>query len=450
MSAVDELKAMMLGDDPFVVDGRDDHEVLRLAAANERLAQQRPHIRALDMRAADLGIDRVKSVEELVPLLFAHSVYKSYPESFITQGRWKNMSAWLDTVSTGDITAVDMDGCIDVDDWLDRLEASGQNIVVSSGTSGKNSFLVMDAEDMAFANQTSVKRLGYPHRIAPDADLPVALMAPSNVRMRFAMGFRAYKDTFARPGATYSLSDERVRVADTLQQAIMRRRMMDGTATPSEVAAYESGIAAKGKQAIAEIERLVDDILRHQHEPMVIMGSWAVAWRLMEIARSKGIPDGSFHPQSVVTIAGGLKGMVVPDDYEAQMIAFLGNVIRPKVYAMSEHSVVAPMCEAGAYHWPKSHILFVLDESGERLVPIADDGRVTGRVGSYDPIWHGRWGGIVTGDKVTANFNPCACGRIGPTIEDSIQRYSELSAGGDDKLTCGGTIEEYIRGATGG
>jgi hypothetical protein len=73
---------------------------------------------------------------------------------------------------------------------------------------------------------------------------------------------------------------------------------------------------------------------------------------------------------------------------------------------------------------------------------------VTGRLGAYDTMWHARWGGIVTGDKVTASYNPCSCGRRGPTIEDSVARYSELSAGGDDKLTCGGTIEGYIRGIT--
>jgi len=32
-------------------------------------------------------------------------------------------------------------------------------------------------------------------------------------------------------------------------------------------------------------------------------------------------------------------------------------------------------------------------------------------------------------------------------VEDSVVRYSELSAGGDDKLTCSGMIEAYIRGA---
>lgn len=449
MSAVEELKAMMVTGDPYADDGRSDLDDLRLAAANERLAEQRPLVRALDLRASDLGIDGLKAAEDLVPLLFAHSVYKSYPESFITQGRWKNMSTWLNTVVTGDIPAIDMEGCLDVDDWLDRLDAGGQHVVVSSGTSGKNSFLVLDDEDVAYNAIVSPKLFGYPAVVPQLNDRPVTLMSPGKVRMRYAFARKAYGDVFSRPEWMHSLTEEPVRVADTLRQVQMRRKMADGTATPSEVAAFEAEMKERGKQVLADIDHLVDTVLGYRDRPQILLGPWAMAWRLMEAARAKGIPDGSFHPDTAVSIAGGLKGLTLPDDYEEQMSRFLGNIIRPKLYSMSEQSIIAPQCEVGRYHWPKAIMLFILDESGERMLPVGDDGRVTGRVGSYDPIWHGRWGGIVTGDKVTANYNQCECGRVGPTIEDPIVRYSELSAGGDDKLTCGGTIEAYIRGIAG-
>jgi hypothetical protein len=89
----------------------------------------------------------------------------------------------------------------------------------------------------------------------------------------------------------------------------------------------------------------------------------------------------------------------------------------------------------------------VLDETGEHMLTPDDAGRVRGRMAFYDPMWQSRWGGIVTGDQATVRYTArCECGRAGPIIEDSVARYSELSAGGDDKLTCGGTIEAYIRG----
>jgi hypothetical protein len=440
---------MMLTDDPFALDGRDDHADLRLAAANERFAEQRQCVRALDLRASDLGIERINDRTDLVPLLFAHSVYKSYPESFVTQGRWKNMSAWLNTVATGAITDVDVDGCLDVDDWLDRLEDAGYHVVVSSGTSGKNSFLVMDDDDMRFNAKISPALFGYPYKVPRDAGMPVTLLAPGKVRMRYVFGLRAYAEVFGRPGAVHSLTDEPVMVADTLKQATIRRAMADGTATPSEISGYEKEMGARATAMSDNITTLVERVIGYRHQPQILLGPWAMAWRLMETARAAGVPDGDFHPDSVITIAGGLKGLSLPEDYHQQMDRFLGPVHRPKLYAMSEQSIIAPMCEAGQYHWPKAIELFILDETGERLADIDSSGQVTGRVGAYDPIWSSRWGGIITGDRVTANYRMCACGRPGPTIEDSIARYSELSPAGDDKLTCGGTIEQYIRGIAG-
>jgi len=237
-----------------------------------------------------------------------------------------------------------------------------------------------------------------------------------------------------------------VRVGDTLRAVSMRRAMADGAAKPSEIAAFEAETGARNDRVASDLRTMMERILSYRDEPQITSGQWAMAWRLMEFAHATGIPDGSFHPDTTVSIAGGLKGLTLPADYQDQMNRFLGPVRRPKIYSMSEQSVVAPMCEAGLYHWPKALELFILDESGEHIVPLDASGRVTGRVGFFDPLWHGRCGGVVTGDKVTASYAPCPCGRLGPTIEDSVVRYSELSTDGDDKLACGGTIEEYIRG----
>jgi hypothetical protein len=58
----------------------------------------------------------------------------------------------------------------------------------------------------------------------------------------------------------------------------------------------------------------------------------------------------------------------------------------------------------------------------------------------------GRWGGLITGDKVTADLGGrCPCGRSGPTILDTITRYAQ--PGEDDHIGCAGTIDGYIRGA---
>lgn len=444
--ALSELTALMTAEDPYAADGRDDHAALRLAAANERFTTQRGHIRALDLRAKELGIDGFADRAELVPLLFAHSVYKSYPESLIAKGRWTQMSAWLDSITAGDVTAVDVADCTDIDDWLARLEQAGLHVLVSSGTSGKNSFLVMDDHDIAFGGITSVNVLGYPHRIPRDHSHPIILLGPGNARMRYCYGHKAMAAAYGRPGAVHSLTEQPLLVADMLAQTAIRRAMADGTATPGQIQAYQAQQRARSQQMATDLEALISTVLGYRHEPQILLGPWAIAWRILQAGHAAGLTDNAFHPDTLINIAGGRKGLDLPEDYEHQMDRFLGAVRRQKLYAMTEQSCAAPLCEHRRYHWPKGLELFILDETGQHLQPIDPQGRVTGRVGFYDPLWSGRWGGLITGDHATANYTPCGCGRPGPTIDDTITRYSDHSPGGDDKLTCGGSIEQYIRG----
>jgi hypothetical protein len=56
----------------------------------------------------------------------------------------------------------------------------------------------------------------------------------------------------------------------------------------------------------------------------------------------------------------------------------------------------------------------------------------------------GRWGGVISGDKISIDFSPCACGNKGPSIRDDIARYADLE--GDDKIGCAGTVDAYVRG----
>jgi hypothetical protein len=451
MTALADLLALSTASDPIRHDlAPADLEDLQLKAANERLDAQRTAIPVLDQRCTETGIASIKSREDLVPLLFSHATYKSYPASFVSKGQWDRLSLWLETVTTPKISDVDMSGVSDIDGWLDRLKEHGYHLVATSGTTGRNSFLLMDDADVAMAQAMSLALVGFPNVIPARNDRQIVLLVPGNAPMRYCYGFKAYTRAFARPGEAYTLSDEPMRVSDSIRAAALRKAMADGSITPAEIEAAGAEDEKRRVVMDAAIRRVTDIVLSKRDEPQYILGPWATWWRLMELAHEKGVPDGSFHPETVASVTGGLKGMSLPDDYQEQMARFLGNVQRPKLYSMSEYSTVAPLCEAGMYHVAPWMTLLMLDESGERLLEPAADGWITGRVAFYDPGWQSRWGGIVSGDQATASYtNDCACGRPGPIIQDSIQRYSELSGAGDDKLTCGGTIEQYIRGVVG-
>jgi hypothetical protein len=117
---------------------------------------------------------------------------------------------------------------------------------------------------------------------------------------------------------------------------------------------------------------------------------------------------------------------------------------------MTELMNLMPRCEASRYHRPPGLITLVLDRTGERLLTAADasGGLAEGRFGFLDLGFEGRWGGLISGDKVTIDFAArCACGRPGPTLLDNITRWAQT--GEDDHIGCAGTIDNYIRGAVG-
>jgi hypothetical protein len=85
-------------------------------------------------------------------------------------------------------------------------------------------------------------------------------------------------------------------------------------------------------------------------------------------------------------------------------------------------------------------IPLILDDAGEVLLN-SDESLVEGRFAFFDVSIEGRWGGVVTGDRVVADFSTPNVS----VLHGSVVRYRELE-GGDDKLTCAGTVDAYVRG----
>src|SRR5690606_36607147 len=117
--------------------------------------------------------------------------------------------------------------------------------------------------------------------------LPYSYLGPSNAPMRPAYAFRATAARFGREGAIHSL-EEPMLVADMIRAGEIRRRMADGTALPSEVAALEAEVADKAKRRNAQFEALIDKILEYRDESQIVTGGWATFWLMMTRARERG------------------------------------------------------------------------------------------------------------------------------------------------------------------
>ena len=176
-------------------------------------------------------------------------------------------------------------------------------------------------------------------------------------------------------------------------------------------------------------------------------GSSVALYRVAELVREKGYSGKDFQ-ENTTFISGGLKRVQLPPNYR-EFVFETFNITPERAcqaYGMQELNSTAPRCSAGRYHMPPWVMLLLLDESGEELIEPPASGEVEGRAGFFDLSLDGRWGGVISGDKVRATWEACACGRRSPSVDAEIQRYADMASG--DKIACAGTIDAYVRGET--
>ena len=131
-----------------------------------------------------------------------------------------------------------------------------------------------------------------------------------------------------------------------------------------------------------------------------------------------------------------------PEGWRDDVLRFTGAKVLNESYAMSEIvGGVHTRCEEGHFHFAPTVIPYLLDP--ETSKPLPRHGRVTGRAAFFDLGAETRWGGFITGDEITVEWDkPCACGRPSYYVVGPIQRYSEIN-GGDDKISCAATEDSH-------
>lgn len=446
MSARRDLLDLILAPAPFD-QPRAKLDSLRLEAAHELFSQRREQLPVLRRRADEANIAEVRSFHDLIPLLLPHTTYKSYPQSWVDAGRWHRMLQWLNTLSVEDVTGTDVEGVQNVDEWITCLREAGHMVLATSGSSGKCSFLNQNRMDVDLKKRHFRRTMGWPF-VEPKGDRPFFAVSPS---VGFNSAIEAHQmqaEIWGRPDARVFLTDEPLLICEVSRQAALRKRMAEGLASPSEVEQANAAGRAKAARMNCAVRTMAERIVACRHEPIFLGALWSQHLMIIEHAKELGVGDGEFHPQSVVTAGGGIKGVNLPPDYKQRVDRFYGDVIRPGGYGMTEMAQRLPRCEAKRYHVPPGLIILLLDPAGERLLnpPGTYDVVIEGRFGFLDLLFEGRWGGLITGDKVQVDFSEyCHCGRPGPTVLDTITRFGQ--PGQDDHIGCAGTIDSYIRGA---
>ncbi|MEO5597600.1 MAG: hypothetical protein ABIQ66_03175 [Novosphingobium sp.] len=410
----------------------------------ERLSGSIP---ALDKLASKEGILSIDSIEDALPLLFDHRVFKNYPLSLIETRNIPKLHAWLGRLTTHDLSAMDLTGLTTIEGWLDRLDDFGMLVTTSSGTTGKLSFVPRSRTEYPTWERVYLAMLHATTGVDPYTD-PVETFAPSyrgghQTALKVPMMF----NTIAAGGAEHyhtlyqtHMSADLMSLAGRMQAAEDRGELDKLGLDPALLTARQDmiALAKRRPQDLKDwFNKLFED---YRGKRVKISGLGSDMLKTALDGRSNGIKP-EFGAGSFAFYGGGLKGFKhdLPD-WEAYVREFFGIERLGTCYGMSEIMGITPRCAHGNYHFQPFTIPVLFDAD---MKPLPREGTQTGRFGFFDLLAQTYWGGFISGDEVTMHWEEdCECGWKQPYVDPAISRYSDKE-GGDDKITCAGTQKVY-------
>lgn len=424
-------------------------ERIQLASLRQRFDNLVDHVAPLKQLADSQKITRIDRIEDAAPLLFGPKVLKSYPLSLLENRQYDKLTTWLGRLTSHDLSGVDLAGCETIDEWLDRLEAQTPMMLMhSSGTSGKLSIMPRSKQEIAHFVEIWWKSFepyhegedigGNVFEAAKDEAIPIFLPSYRLGRhIQLPLSLAAYyiaktEDAFVTTypgrlsadllslGGRLAAAEGKGSVQVTLNPALLdqRRKFLEFHEQQADYtdAYFKRMLAFQGRRVVAA-------------------GTWTVQVQAALAAEKLRISH-AFAPNSFVSGGGGKKNSIFPDDWYERVCRMYGKKEIRTSYGMVEMAGKMQQCCEGNFHpWP-FQIMYQLKPQTGVLLP--RQGVQRGRFAFFDLSAETYWGGGLSGDEVTIDWNGgCTCGRPGPYVTRDIQRLSE-GDGGDDKISCAG------------
>lgn len=428
---------------------RDVLTALQIEGLKYRFGALRDRIAVLKRLADNQGVTELHDLDDVVPLLFEHTIYKSYPPSLLERGKFAEINRWLSKLTTFDVTSIDVSACRFIDDWIETMDReSPLKLIHSSSTTGTMSFLPTSKKEWdKFGRTQKIDFLQTFGESSSNEDDDIWAIFPY-----FRYGSNAFiriNDNVVRhivgseerlltayPGR---LSSDILFLAGRIRAA-QARGDLDRFQIPPELIERRAAYEKLQAEMPAHMERFFHEAAEKLRGKRVFI---AATWNQLHGMAKAGLARGLEHifsHNSAILSGGGAKGMEQPEGWIDDVVRFSGASVR-MAYGMSELHGVNMMCDRGHYHFAPWIVPFVLDP--DTGIPHPRRGLNTGRAAFFDLSVETRWGGFITGDEITVNWeDQCACGRSTHYIEGPVQRFSD-KRGGDDKISCAGTEEAH-------
>lgn len=433
---------------------RSELEPLQRAAMARRFVLHRESVEILRNLADRLRINEVADFNDLIPLFFPHTAFKSYPGSLLDKKRFDLMTKWLGKLTSYDISNVDTKGCESIDEWIDRLdEQTPLEVITSSGTTGTLSIIPKDKAGAVYGMKLwrmfifqTFGREPTEEELHPEVDVIWPNHANGKLgHLRIAAmlkrEFTGGDET--RFHALYSepISTDLMFLASKMRAAASRGELDRIEIDPKLLARKDEFIALQArrpKEMADFFERLTRELAGKR---VFMIGAYNIMYEVASAGLERGLKN-VFAPNSAILTGGGMKGFVLPDNYMEVIKEFLGVERIQEGYGYSEVGAMHWACNEGRYHVQPWAIPFVLDP--DTSDPLPRRGVQTGRAAFYDFLNRSHWGGVISGDEITIDWEtPCPCGQKSVSIAHEIMRYSEKQGVEDDRISCSATQEVH-------
>lgn len=418
-------------------------EELQFAALRYRFNALKDKVGMLQRLADGQGIRDLNELGDVIPLLFEHTIYKSYPPSLLENSRFDQINKFISRLTAHDLTTIDVSHCKSIDEWQMLMdEKTPLRIVHSSGTTGVLSFLpISDNENDISGDLFRMRcyRTTGPTPLDPD----IIAIYPT-FRSGGGAGFKGPEDGLKHllggdesrlfVAFPFRMSSDLMYLAARIRNA-KANGTLDRLKIPQFLIKQQKAYETLQKDMPVLLTNFLTGIIEeHKGKRVIMSGVWHQFHKMATAGLEKGI-ERAFAPNSFVRLGGGAKGMVQPPNWDKDICRFVGIDKIEETYGMTEVRQVHDKCDNGHFHFSPVVIPFVLDPDTSK--PLSREGVVTGRAAYFDLCAESRWGGFITGDEVTVNWDAaaCGCGRSTPFIVGDISRLSERR-GGDDKISC--------------
>lgn len=361
--------------------------------------------------------EQVRAPEDLdrVPLL-PHTFFKDYPEG-------RDFALWLGNIVSGELPRVVIRRSRpSLDDVVADFNAAGMEVMFSSGTSGRHTFIPRDRRTFLaaqYAMAKAVVAMAYP---LWDRDWHASLLMPQPRKTRLFAG-RACAVFFDVLGSVRPALDRGV-TTGLIALAMSGRGGIRGRL-------LRFAARRRWRQMLAGIVGWLEERDR-RGDKVLFFGAPFILLQVLDLLRQAGRRF-AFAERGWVGTAGGWKNFegerVSLADFRARVEEGLGIPGRNclDMYAMVESNACLLQC-------PEGHCLHVPHQYFRPLVLGADDRPLPagrwGRFAFLDAAAASYPGFIATGDRVRLLERCPACDRPGPVLDPEVNRFAEAGLRG--------------------